>query len=258
MNTIIDEIFLKFDVFLLIFMRISGIFIITPIFSRKNIPMIYKIVISIFFSLVLVSTVNVENIRGLQVITVLIKELSIGLLMGFISYLFFISFFIAGQVIDMQIGFGMVNVFDPQSNAQVPISGNFYYIMALLIFLTIDGHHILLTGIIDSYNIIPINGMVFDESLISLITKIFGEIFIIGFKISSPVLATIFIVNVFLGILARTMPQMNVFIVGMPLKIIVGIVTVIVVMPLYIILVKNIFGHMYEQIQILLKILSKG
>ncbi len=260
MYQFISVILNKYQAFLYIFLRMTGIFIITPIFSRKNIPAIYKICFSFFTALLLVNIVDISNVNNEEFssIIVMFEELFVGFIIGFISYIFFISLYIAGQIIDMQIGFGMVNVFDPQSNAQVPIIGNFYYIIALLFFLTIDGHHILINSLTESYSILPLGVYSFNIQTLYDVTKVFGQVFIIGFKICSPILGVIFLINVFLGILARTVPQMNVFIVGMPLKIIVGITTLIIVSPLYLLFLEYVFDNMYGEIFKFLRIIGEG
>lgn len=258
---IFDYIFSEYQIFLLVFIRMTGVFIITPIFSRTNIPTIFKISLALIISIITFSTISEKGViidTSMHLIILIFKELSIGLIIGFISYLFFISLFIAGQIIDTQIGFGMVNVFDPQHNAQIPITGNFYYTLALLIFLTVDGHHWFLQAIIKSYSILPVGNINFNNDILNQIIIIFSEIFNIGFKVSSPILATVFLTNVLLGILARTMPQMNVFVVGMPLKIIVGILTVFITLPIFLIALQHIFSDMSGEIFNFLQLLTKG
>ncbi|MFA5523332.1 MAG: flagellar biosynthetic protein FliR [Tissierellales bacterium] len=250
----------KYSIFLLVLVRMTGLFLITPIFSRDNIPNILKIGFSFFCSLILINVVEVDisNISYYELILFSIKELLVGLMLGFTSYLFFTILYLAGQIIDMQIGFGMVNVFDPQQNLQVPIMGTFYFIICTLLFVIIDGHHILIEALVNSYNYIPIGQFKFSGDMVNHITRIVTQTFIISFKISGPVLAVIFLTDVLLGILAKTMPQMNVFIVGMPLKIFIGIATVIITLPLFIATLQNIFSNMTDEIYNLLRIIQKG
>ncbi|MBS4536036.1 flagellar type III secretion system protein FliR [Clostridium sp. D2Q-14] len=258
---IFDYIFSKYQIFLLVFIRMTGIFIITPIFSRTNIPTILKVSLSLIISIITFTTIGEQDLiieGNIHLMILIFKELTIGLIIGFISYLFFVSLIIAGQIIDTQIGFGMANVFDPQHNTQVPITGNFYYILALLIFLTIDAHHWFLQAIVKSYSVLPIGNINLNDGILNQIIVIFSEIFNIGFKISSPVLATIFLSNVLLGILARTVPQMNVFVVGMPLKIVVGLLTIFITLPIYLIALQHIFNNMSGEIFNFLQLLTKG
>lgn len=260
MEEIFNQILQQYEIFLLVFVRVTGIFVIAPVFSRNNIPNIMKIGFAFLISILIFNFVEVKNVSfsEYQLIGLIIKELIIGILIGFVAYLFFSALYVAGQLIDMQVGFGMVNVFDPQQKTQVPITGNFLYIIAILIFLITNQHHILIKAVASSYKIVPIGTFILNNLLIDQMINVFTEIFVIGFKISSPILATIFLTNVLLGILARTMPQMNVFMLGMPLKIVVGIVTLIVMMPLFVSIFQYIFDNMYKEIFILLKVIGNG
>lgn len=257
-----ELIFSEYQLFLLVFVRMTGIFIITPIFSRTNIPTILKLSLALIISMITFSTLSsgkdIVLDTNITLIVQIAKELSVGLIIGFISYLFFISLFIAGQIIDTQIGFGMVNVFDPAHNTQVPITGNLYYILALLVFFTVNGHHWFLEAIVQSYSILPVGSIVFNEKIFYQVIDIFSEIFNIGFKISSPILATVFLINVLLGVLAKTVPQMNVFVVGMPLKIFVGVITIFLTLPIYLIALGHIFENMSGEIFNFFKLLKGG
>lgn len=260
MGALLIDIINKYQIFLLVLVRMTGLFLITPIFSRNNIPNILKIGFSFFCSIVLVSVVEFEisNLTSYELIIFSMKELLVGLMLGFISYLFFTTLYLAGQIIDMQTGFGMVNVLDPQQNIQVPIMGTFYFIISTLVFLIIDGHHILIEALVNSYDYIPIGQFKFAGDIVNQLVRILTQTFIISLKISGPVLAAIFLTDVLLGILAKTMPQMNVFIVGMPLKIFIGIATVIITLPLFIATLQNIFASMNEEIYNFLKVIQKG
>lgn len=261
MDSILDFILNNYIVFLIIFIRISGIFVISPVLSRTDIPMQAKVALCFFISIIVVYTVDINyqvDITIARLIYVIFKELLVGITIGFISYLFFISVYIAGQIIDMQIGFGMMNVFDPQSNSQVPITGSMYHIFALLVFLMINGHHWLIKAIINSYEVVPIGNFIINDEIIKLILRTFSQSFLIGFKISAPVVATIFLTNVLLGIFAKTIPQMNVFVVGMPLKIIIGLGTLLIMFPVFFTVLQNIFGNMNSVIFELFKLVGKG
>jgi len=238
----------------------TGLFLITPVFSRNNMPNEFKIGFSFFCSVILINVIDVETTSFLPVELILfsIKELLVGMVIGYISYLFFSTLYLAGQIIDMQIGFGMVNILDPQSNMQVPIIGNFYYIISILIFLIIDGHHILLEALIKSYDYIPIGQFRFTDNIISQLIRILNHTLIYSFKICGPVLAAILLADVLLGVLAKTMPQMNVFIVGMPLKIFIGIAIIIITLPLFTTILQNIFSNMNSEIFDFLKVIQKG
>lgn len=260
MNDFLAMILSEYQILILILVRVSGLFIISPIFSRVNLPEPYKVAFSLLISLVLMNVVTgpSEPMSDLLLMIECIKELLIGFMIGFISYLFFSVFFIVGQIIDVQIGFGIVSVLDPQSNIQIPITGNFYQIIATLAFLVINGHHVLIEALVKSYDYVPIGYATLSVGMLNQFISIIGKLFILGFKIGSPILVTIIFVDVLLGILAKTMPQMNVFIVGMPLKITIGLALIIVTLPIFFITLHHIFNNMYVEIFNFLKVIQKG
>lgn len=246
--------------FLLILVRISGIFITAPIFGSRNIPVYVKAGLSMVLSYILLPMIsqNQGALPGqfLPFVLLIIGEFLVGLILGFVSSFIFSAVQMAGQLLDMQIGFGIVNIIDPQSGQQVPLIGNFKYILALVVFLSANGHHILLSALFNSFKLIPVTGVVFQPALSELIVDMVFGIFIIALKISLPVLVALFLTDIALGILARTMPQMNIFVVGVPGKIIVGIFILILALPVYIAFLEVGFRGMYQDIYRLLAILS--
>ncbi len=256
MNEIYAILIERFTVFFLVLVRMSSLFVITPVFGRKSVPNYLKIGLAFFCTVILVPLLGDVNIEYTNIIAfagIIIKEFLIGIVLGYVSFLVFSSLYLAGQIIDMQIGFGMVNVLDPMTETQVPLIGNFIYILSTLYFLVLDGHHVLLKILIRSYNFIPINKAVFDDYMVNNILKIFFETFLIGFKISIPILAATLLAEVSLGILAKTVPQMNVFVVGMPLKIGIGLFTIVIVMPVFLNMMGITFDKMYEYIYLIVR-----
>lgn len=248
-------IFSMYEIFLMVFVRTSGVFIFSPLFSSQNLPNIMKVgltfTISVIITLVLPSDIDLTD----QVLFILIfKELLVGVIIGFISYIFFTAFYTMGQLIDMNIGFGMANVIDPQSKVQVPLTGNFYYIIAFLLLLLMDGHHLIITALKDSYLAIPLGKVTYDIGTLKIIINAMVQSFEIGFKLSSPIIAIIFLTDLVLGVLARTIPQMNVFVVGMPLKLLVGLLFMFIGFPIFFSgvdsIMEMIMGYIYEFLKV--------
>ena len=251
----------KFLLLLLVFVRMSSLFVVTPVFGRREMPSYLKIGLAFFCSYILVpllGDVKVEYSNLLSFAVIVGKEFLVGIIIGFVSFLVFSALYIAGQIIDMQIGFGMVNVLDPTMNSQVPLTGNFMYILTTLFFLTIDGHHILLSALFKSYSVLPIDGFAFTEAMVNNMTTIFSDVFVIGFKISLPVIAAALLSEVALGILSKTVPQMNVFVVGIPLKIGIGLLTLYLMMPIFIQIMTVTFDRMYGYIYLIIRSMAKG
>lgn len=240
------------NIFLLVLVRVSGMFYLSPIFGRRNIPNYFKAGFCFLFSIIIAYTIPVPDISAyntlLSYIVLIGKELVIGLMLGFISYVIFSSIYIAGQLIDVRIGFGMVSVLDPIANVQIPISADFYVIFATLYMLVSDSHHLLIKAVADSYTLLPVGNAFFSAELIKQITDLFGRVFITGFKIAAPVTATILITDIALGIISKSMPQLNVFILGMPVKVILGLSIILITIGAFKGIVNNIVQSSYEEI----------
>jgi len=245
------------QVFMLVLIRVSAIFIISPIFGRKQIPSLFKIGLSFIIALIITPLINFDQIEKYNDIFsycgIVLLEFITGLIIGFIAYIIFSSLYIAGQLIDMQIGFGMVSILDPNSNIQLPVMANFYSMIALTIFLIADGHHMIISSLFYSYKVIPIGQSIIDEAVLRNFVLIFSDVFALGFKIAMPVIATILITDIGLGILSKSAPQMNVFVVGMPIKIFIGIVIVVISMPMFGVVVNQMINMMYNDIDIIIR-----
>jgi len=251
------------DIFLLIFIRVTGLFVISPIFGRRNIPVYFKVGFSFLLAIIISYTIPVPDMREyssiLSLILLAVKEFVIGLTLGYISYLITTSIYIAGQMIDMHIGFGMVNVFDPVTNIQIPVTANFYFIVATLVMLAIDGHHLLIYTLCDSFTLFPLGSkIVIAQPMVDFVVDIFSSILTVSFKIAAPVTAAILITDVALGIIAKAVPQVHVFIVGLPLKILVGLVVMAVTITAFRSIVHVLMGGMHDEIINFLSVIRGG
>lgn len=233
--------------FLLILIRVTAFFVTVPIFAYRNIPTHFKIGSSFFLAWIMFYTIDIPVIPFDDVfILLIVKEAIIGLMLGLIAYIILAALQIAGGFIDFQMGFAIANVIDPQTGAQSPLIGQYFYTIALLFLLTVDGHHLLLNGIFYSYQTIPIERLIDfgSDSFVAFIIELFSRMFLIAFQLSIPIVGCLFLVDIAMGIVSRTVPQLNVFVVGIPLKILVALVALLVFMGMYIMLVKNLFELM--------------
>jgi len=258
-----DTLLQSLPVFLLIFCRITAFFVVVPVFSSQGVPTTFKIGISFFVALVVFSAngTGITIPQDFSYILLIMREVLIGLLLGFIGYLMFMAIQTAGSFIDIQIGFGIANVIDPMTGTSAPILGNFKYMIALLMFLSMNGHHHLLDAIVYSYKWIPMNNDLFlrmvDGSLSEFLVRTFAQSFVLAFQMSAPLVTALFLTDVGLAFLARTAPQYNVFVIGVPLKIIIGIALLLVLMPGLAVLFQNLFEIMFESMENLLGLMGK-
>jgi len=252
----------RIEVFLLVFVRMTGLFVVAPVFGRRNVPAYFKIGFSFFISLILINTTVLQSVEYADTLPgyalLVMKEFLVGLSMGYVAYLSYTAIYIAGELIDMKIGFGVVNVIDPISNIQVPVTSNLYFIASMLIFLAIDGHHMLIKALFDSFSSVPLGSAAFSAGVNNVIMNLFSTIFATGFKMAAPVIATVLITDVALGTISRLVPQMNVFMIGMPLKIVVGLIIVVITIPMFIEIMKSVFELMGVSITDYLKELNPG
>ncbi|RFU61541.1 flagellar biosynthetic protein FliR [Peribacillus glennii] len=243
-----QDIIPQFPAFLLVFVRVATFFVTMPIFSYRTIPATHRIGISFFLAWIMYYTIDapVFDINGTYYMLI-IKEVLVGLLIGFVAYMILTAVQIAGGFIDFQMGFAIANVIDPQTGVQSPLTGQYLYTISLLFLLGANGHHLLLDGIFYSYQFIPIDKVWIsfgNEDMLEFVAKAFNQTFIIAFQMSIPVVGSLFLVDVGLGIVARTVPQLNIFVVGMPVKIIVSFVVLIIVMGMMMAVVGQMFDYL--------------
>ncbi|MGM7720385.1 flagellar biosynthetic protein FliR [Metabacillus sp. Hm71] len=234
--------------FLLVFMRITAFFITLPLFSYRNIPTVHKIGFSFFLAWIMFFALDFPtiDIDG-QYFMLIIKEALLGLMIGFTAYFLLSAVQIAGSFIDFQMGFIIANVIDPQTGVQSPLIGQFLYTLALLLMISINAHHLLLDGVFYSYQFVPIDQLSLplgQENVIEFVVRAFHSMFMIAFQMSIPVVGSLFLVDLALGIVARTVPQLNIFVVGLPLKIGVSFIMLILVMGALFVFMQQLFETM--------------
>ncbi len=236
--------------FLLILGRITGLFLSAPIFASRQIPARIKALVVVVLAGTLAFFIPVqygqEIITPLHFFAAIIVEILIGYTLGFVVYIIFGAIQLAGQLMDMQMGFGIVNVVDPQTGTQIPLLGNLTQTLALLIYLSVDGHLYLIQALAQSYKVIPVLGFHIDSSFTRLIIEITVFMFIIAVQIAAPIIIAVLTTDIAMGFIARTVPQMNVFIVGLPLKILVGLGALLLMLPIYVWIYSILFARFFE------------
>jgi flagellar biosynthetic protein FliR len=237
------------EYFLLVLVRISAFVYIAPIFGHSAVPSRIKIGLSFFVALLLYNVIPhpelaYESVIGYAVVVV--KETITGLLIGFVANICSSIITFAGNIIDMDIGLSMATEFNPEMSTEVTISGNFYYYLVMLLLIVSDMHTYVLRAACDSFYLIPVGGAVFEtDNLLATITKYMTDLCVIGFRIFLPVFACIMVLNCILGIMAKVAPQMNMFAVGVQLKVLVGLTVIF----LTIFLVPHIANFIFREIK---------
>lgn len=254
-------IFSHIPLFLLVFVRLACFFTTAPVFMDRQVPAAFKWGLAICFSILagtLIQPVQAIEMDGLYLLLVL-KEMLVGLCLGFFTAVLLYAVQLAGSLIDLQSGFAMSSLFNPQTGIQEPQTGRFFYMLALVFFLSIDGHHLLIKGILASYDWIPVQSMLpatVSENLVTLSLMIIKNMFWMAVLIASPIVGTLFLVDVALGILAKTVPQMNLFVIGIPVKMAVHFIVLFVFMPVFLIVMEKLVQTMVHSLEQILKILG--
>lgn len=218
----------ELEYFLLILVRITSFIHVAPFFGMNNTPRRVKIGLGFFISVLLYHismphpALVYHTVWGYGVIVM--KEVITGLLIGFGANICTTIVTFSGMIIDMNIGLSMVSMMDPTTRQNSSITGMYLQYITMLMLLVSGMYQFLLMAFVDAYRLIPINGAIFrSDSLLASMTAFLSEYIIIGFRICLPVFAVIMILNAVLGILAKVAPQMNMFTVGIQLKILVGL-----------------------------------
>jgi flagellar biosynthetic protein FliR len=243
----------EFHKFFLILSRISGIFVATPFFANINIPMRARAALSLLISLAvfpsLINTIKVGMPTDMVAYGwLMVREILIGIAIGFAGTIMFTAFQLSGQFYSLQMGLGIINVMDPLSEIQMPIIGQMLSSFGFLIFLLVGGHHLVIRAVYKSFELVPTLSIPSLAPLADGLMDIFANMFKIAFMMGAPIIGVVFLCSVAMGLLARAAPQMNVMMLGWPLKIFVGVSTLILIIPMLFGKGWDVFVWLYDRI----------
>jgi len=213
----------------------TGVIFFNPVFGRANIPALVKIGLSLGIALNVtygLTDIYVADYTTIDLLVSMVREFAVGFAMGFIMQLFLGVFHIGGELMDLQVGFSMAQMYDPSTNSQVSVTGNFLTIMYVLLFFITNSHLNLMAIAAKSYSVVPVGlGGVSGKIGVYMI-ELFGYILVYALQLTLPIIVTEILVEVAVGILMRVVPNINVFIVNLQLKIIVGLLVLLTIIPM--------------------------
>jgi len=254
----LDQIFAfleeKFLAWMCLFTRFTGFFVIAPFFSERAFPVVVKVFLALFTSWLTLYSSNMSLPLDTPVLTLtlnLLFNFLVGFSLGFIVYLFLQAFNGAGYIFGFQMGFGMEEVLafgEEQTNP----TGELIYLLGLTVFVLIKGPLLIFEGLKDSLEVFPVNLVNLKEDFFSYIVERSDEFFVMILKIGIPIIAFMLIVSIVLGIVSRLIPQMNVFMVGLPLKVMIGFVLIAGMLPIWADMAQSISNLAWNAIQELL------
>lgn len=233
----------------LVFTRTAGILAGTPVLSGRTVPTVVKIWVTLTVALCLAPIVSLERpvpTHWTDLVQAIVQEALIGISIGFVVLLFFLVMQMAGTFIDLPIGFRMAEILSPQVDARSAPLGQLYYLVAVLILLATDGYQWIFRAIAESFELLPLltppSGVW--ASMADGLGRLIYQLFKISLQIAFPVMAAIFVADVLSGIIARAVPQINIFILGFPIKIVLGLLMVFFTLPYFAGLLRGVFEFM--------------
>lgn len=234
--------------FLLIFFRMTGLFVTAPVFGSGQIPPMVKIWLSFVMAWVMVPLIDMGGLviapNVGSYLLLVVAELGIGVILGLGAQLLFTAVQMGGLLIGQEMGLTMANVLDPITNSQTSILGQFKLLLAILIYLSINGHHVLIRAITESFGAIPVGGLVISQPLATLLTDtMVVEMMQVSLQVAAPAMVSLFLVTLALGFMARTVPEMNIFAVGFALRLLIGFFVLAIAIPVF----RWVFLFAYEK-----------
>ena len=244
--------------FIWILLRTAGVLITAPVFGTKYVPAMVKVTISLALGYMLYPVVPAATApdSAASFILCAASEILLGLVIGFCGTIIMAAIETAGHIADIEIGFGMANVVDPQYGQPSPILGIFKYLLILLLFLGLDGHHLFIKALYQSFELVPVGAAYIPRAWTQVGLSAAAGMFKTAILLSCPVWASALIVDFALGAIARTVPQMNLFVIGMPIKTLVGLGIISASAVFYGVFTEQITRSMQTLLQNLLEVLG--
>ena len=231
-----------------------------PIFKSQSIPILYKFCLALTASIVVYPLLDrsgfavPDNLGHFMVGAA--AEILLGVSIGMAVNLIFVGLQMAGLIAGYQMGLAIARVMDPAAGQQVPLLSQFYQLFAFLMFLTLNAHHWFLKALADSYQLIPPFGFRFSGPLIEQVMDLAGNIFVITIKVGAPIIAALLLTSIAFGLIARTVPQMNILFVAMPLKIMIGLLFIGFSLPYFTAFLKSVFNNLGTTLYVLMRAAS--
>jgi len=254
MASTVDAVLGSLDYFILLLFRVGGLMFSSPIFGRVNIPTLAKIglitAVTYLLFTIFPQSAAIEYTSLVGFVLICAGELLMGIALAFVTNIFFsLTAFTAGQLIDMQIGFGIVNVYDIQNNTQIPMMGNILNLMLLLLFFAVNGHLQLIDMIYMTVESMPVGSLIISGDVGLVAIEVFARAFMLGVMMALPILASGLTLEITFGVMMRAVPQIHMFVVGIPLKMLVGITVFSITLPVFAGFSSRIFSEMFIGIE---------
>ena len=243
--------------FFLCFLRFMGMVMYMPLLSSPNFPakikpiVAYFVAIAVFLNLPMSNYVEINHDHELLIFG--LKEFFVGLIIGLNVAMVMEVLSFAGSIVSTPMGLAIATAIDPASGEASTTMGQFNVTLGTLVFLIINGHHVAFEAFMRSYEVISFGDFAFQAAKIEHFIRIYGELFEVSLRVSMPMLVALLLVQYSLGVIVRTMPRLNIFMVGIPIQILLGMVTYVITMPYLVKLIKILFDKSFRELEMVLK-----
>jgi flagellar biosynthetic protein FliR len=220
----------QFVRFMLVLCRVGGILLVTPLLGGPHLALRVRVLIAAAISVAVYPLVPLTGAaaptEGARLVLGLAGELCVGLVCGFVVNMVFVAARMAGSLLSTTMGTGLTEMMNPTAETQLPVLSEFYTLFAVVAFFAVNGHHVLLAGLVRSFERVPLMGAGLRPGMVTEMAGLLGDMFVLMIKLAAPTLAVLFVMTVALGVVSRIVPQGNVAILGFPLTACAGMVAV--------------------------------
>jgi len=244
--------------FFWIFVRVGALFFLLPFFGARNIPALWKAGLTLVTALILFPVVPPPPVfprTTIEIIMGIASEVLLGFVLAVGVKMLFAAVELAGQFMGFQMGFNMASAMDPETGGQSTVISQFLYLFTILIFFSVNGHHMFIRALAASFYKVPPDSFSLQAPVVGALVKVSSEMFVVALKMAAPIMVALFLSHLCLGIVARTVPQVNVLMIGLPLNIFLGLILFSLVLlnisPFLVALVKKMGVLMMGVIQLM-------
>jgi flagellar biosynthesis protein FliR len=245
--------------FALVLMRVIAFIVSWPIFGSNLVSVQVKVLLSITLTMIVFPTVGFQNVNLIQIneqlILLTFREICIGLFLGYLLRFIFFSIQIAGEIMGTSTGLASAQLYNPTMGSQGNVLDQYHLVLATILTLTLNGHHMFIEGLVKSFEMAPVSAVGLNTQAFASISLIVKDTFIMGIKMAAPIMVSMFIINITMGLIGRAVPQMNVMMTGMQVTILAGLFVILVSTPLFVEEVSQLLQIMSEHVFATMKVI---
>lgn len=245
--------------FALVLLRMIAFVVAMPLFGTSNVPTTVKVLLPLVLSFVLFPTLIVGVTDKLpidgMIVAYAFREVFVGLFLGFFCRLFFFAISVAGEIVGISSGLASAQIFNPAMGTQTNVLEQFQTLLATLLFLALNAHHVFFEGLIRSFQVLPIGQLAFNAAAAESLLRLSQTVLVLGLQIAAPIVMSIFLANIAMGIIGKAVPQMNVLMTSLQVTILVTLLMLIITIPLTLAYMGNVLDRMTGELIEVLKVI---